>query len=82
MGWDVIAGLALQYGLPFVEKLIANWENKTPVTSAEWAALSSLVPDARTQMLAALSRAGIDPNSEQGKALLALLPAPPTPPQP
>src|SRR6267142_7083027 len=67
MGWDVIAGLIAQYGIPFVEKLIAKWTNKNPVTSAEWADLMSVALNTPlSQMRAALSRAGIsesDPNA-------------------
>ena len=39
MDWMVIAELIARYGVPFVEKLLANAQNKTPVTLAEWDAL-------------------------------------------
>ena len=76
MTWDVIAGLIINYGLPFAEKMVALWSNKAPVTTTEWDALKALAGNnARTQMLAALARAGIDPNSPQGVALLSQVPA-------
>jgi hypothetical protein len=69
--------MLLQYGLPFVDKLITFWTtnpNATP-TQAEWQSLMTLAnQNAKTQMLAALSRANIDPASPQGVALLALTP--------
>lgn len=76
MDWATIAGLILSYGLPFAEKVVLNWTNKNPVTVDEWNSLKALAQNnARSQMLAALSRAGIDPNSDQGKALLSQVPA-------
>lgn len=39
MGWDVIAGLVLQYGVPFVTHIIENAQNNKPVTLDEWNAL-------------------------------------------
>lgn len=32
MTWEVIAQLALQYGMPYVVQLVANINNKAPVT--------------------------------------------------
>lgn len=72
----ILVPLLLQYGLPFVEKIILLWTSKADVTQADWDSLKALAQNnARTQMLAALSRAGIDPNSPQGQALLAQVPA-------
>lgn len=77
MSWAVIIPLIAQYGLPFVTKLIDKWTsnpNGAP-TAAEWAELVALSQqNAKSQMLAALSRAGIDPTSAQGQALLAQVP--------
>lgn len=73
MNWAVIAGLVLQYGLPFVEKLIAKWSNNNPVTLAEFAELTALAEqNANTVMLARLKAANIDPASDAGKILLGL----------
>lgn len=75
MTWDVIAGLIIQYGLPFVEKMIALWQNKAPVTQAEWDSLKALAQNtALSQMKAALARAGIPENSPEAQALLAKVP--------
>ena len=77
MAWATLIPLLVQYGLPFVDKLITLWTtnpNAVP-TQAEWQALMTLAnQNARTQMLSALARAGIDPTSPQGVALLALTP--------
>lgn len=71
MGWDVIAGLILQYGIPLAEKLWTKWASGNPPTEADWAELKAAAAEtSKSRMLAALARAGIDPNSEQGKALL------------
>ena len=43
MDWLMIAELIARYGLPFVEKLIANAQNKVPVTMAEWELLKSKI---------------------------------------
>ena len=75
MGWDVIAGLIISQGIPFVDKMITLWTNKSAVTQAEWDTLKALAQNnAKTQMLAALARAGIDPASPQGVALLTQVP--------
>jgi hypothetical protein len=43
MDWLMIAELIAKYGLPFVEKLIFNIENKVPVTTAEWDLLKAKI---------------------------------------
>lgn len=73
MTWQFLTQLILQYGIPFADKMFEKWANKTPVTQAEWDELKALANGyARDQMLAALQRAQIDPNSEQGKIFLGL----------
>jgi hypothetical protein len=75
MGWDVIAGVIIQYGLPFAEKLISNWTNKNPVTVQEWNDLKALAQNsALSQMKAALARAGISESDPHAVALLAQVP--------
>lgn len=75
MGWDVIAGLIIQYGLPFAEKLIEKWTTKTPVTIEEWNSLKALAQNtALSQMKAALARAGIPETDPRAIALLAAVP--------
>lgn len=78
MTWATIAALLAQYAFPFVDKVVTKWLSNPDAapSAAEWADLSAMAKQsARTQMLAALSRAGIDPNSPQGQALLAQVPA-------
>jgi len=43
MDWITIATLIARYGIPFVEKLMANAQNKTAVTPQEWQALTTLI---------------------------------------
>lgn len=75
MDWLSIGTMVLQYGLPFVEKLIANWQNKTPVTVEEWNNLKALAQNtALSQMKAALARAGIAETDPKAVALLAQVP--------
>ncbi len=41
--WGAIAGLALTFGLPFVDQLIANAKNNTVPTPEEWANLRAKI---------------------------------------
>lgn len=43
MDWITIATLIARYGIPFVEKLMSNAQNKAPVTPQEWQALTVLI---------------------------------------
>ena len=71
-----LAPLILQYGVPFVEQLFKMFNNPSGPTQADWDALKAAsATTARQNMLASLARAGIDPASPQGVALLALTPA-------
>lgn len=77
MTWAAIIPLIVQYGIPYVDKLITLWLNNPngAPTADEWASLKALAQqNAKTQMLAALARAGIDPGSPQGQALLSEVP--------
>ncbi len=68
--------LLITYGIPFVDKIIGMWTSKADVTQADWDSLKALAQNtAKSQMLDALHRAGIDPASPQGVALLAQVPA-------
>lgn len=72
MSGAAIAQLILTYGLPFAQKL---WQLATQpaVTQADWDALTALASQsARSKMMDSLTKAGIDPASPQGQALLAL----------
>lgn len=75
MTWAALLPLILEYGIPVAEKLWALAATNSVPTQADWDTLRSLgAQTARTQMMGALVRAGIDPASPQGKALLALSP--------
>ena len=65
----------IQYGLPAVTQLIAMFQKSTGPTDTDWQALALLTTKtARQQMLETLANHGIDPNSPQGQAFLALTP--------
>lgn len=75
MGWDVIAGLVIQYGIPFTEYLVNKIATKEDVTPAEWAELKALANlTARQELINKLNAAGIPLDSQQAVALLALVP--------
>ncbi len=73
---QLVLQLLATYGptaVDLIDKLISKWEANGPVTPEEWAALSPLLKkSAKDHMLARLQAAGIDPASDQGKALLGL----------
>ena len=72
MTWAAIVPLITQYGLPVAELIWQKVESGAQVTQADWDALKVMASaTARDRVLAALQRAGIDPQSEQGKAILA-----------
>lgn len=74
MGAAEIATLIVQYGIPFTEYIIQLIQNKTEVTPTEWANLKLLAgASAKSELLARLQAANIDPASPQGVALLALV---------
>lgn len=75
--WTVLLPLIVQYGLPFAEQMWQNINAGTDPTQAQWDQLKALSQNtARTQLLAALARAGVDPASPNAVALLALVPTP------
>lgn len=77
MPWTAILPVILQYGVQFAEQLWQNMNSGTPPTQAQWDALKALSQQtARTQLLAAFARAGVDPASPNAVALLALVPTP------
>ena len=73
MDWATIAQLIISIGLPAVEKLIANFENKTPVTLAEIQQLQALASrTSQDRMKAVLVAAGFTLDDPKALALLAL----------
>ena len=74
MNWAVLIPIILTYGLPVAEKLFQLWSTNAVPAQADWDALKALGLSTRRQdMTAALIRNGVDPNSPQGQALLALI---------
>lgn len=66
--------LIIQYGIPAAEFIWSKFSSNTPVTQEDWDKLKAMADqNSSIQMGAALTRAGIDPNSDKGKALLALV---------
>lgn len=75
MNWLTLLPVILQYGVPFAEQLWQNANTSSAPTQAQWDQLKALSQQtARTQLLAALARAGIDPASPTAVALLAQVP--------
>lgn len=73
MSWAILIPLITQYGLPFVQHLWSLFQNGTPPTEADWAELRKLAAQtANSQMVDALTRAGIPLDSPQAMALLGL----------
>lgn len=73
---QIILQLLATYGptaIDLIDKLIVKFQTNGIVTPEEWAQLSGpLRLTANDHMLARLKAAGIDPASDQGKALLGL----------
>ncbi len=58
--------------ITMIDELIATLEKNGTVTTAEWDAIRAKGNSTpRDLMLTSLQKAGIDPESDQGKALLA-----------
>lgn len=75
--WATIASLIVQIGLPAVERLIANIENKAPVTLAEFQAIRDLASrQAQDRMKAMIVAAGLTLDDPRAQALLALTAGP------
>lgn len=74
MEWVTLAALIANYGIPFAEFLINKIQTKGEVTPEEWAQLKQLASvSAKSELLDRLKAAGIDPASDQGKAMLSLV---------
>lgn len=81
--WEEIAILIVRYGLPFVERLIANISKGGAPTPEEWAALAALAERTPEGLLAqAAQLAGIPFTDPRYQQILALVSAGVTPPAP
>lgn len=73
MTWAILIPLITQYGLPLVGQLVELWSKGEVPTAADFANLQAMAnKNATDNMLIVLTQQGIDPNSAQGQALLAL----------
>ncbi len=73
MEWTAIINLILTVGLPAAEKLWQLASKASVPTQADWDAIKAAAKEtAADKMKAQLIAAGISPDSEQGKAMLAL----------
>lgn len=76
MNWGLLAGIIAKEGLPLALDIYDVWSRRSSDVPSveEIAALRKLADQtSRSQMLEALARAGIDPESEQGKKFLGLI---------
>ncbi len=74
MKWDEIARLIIQVGLPAAEAIWQKLASGKDATQADWDELKVLTSKrSKDQMLLVLQQQGIDPESTQGKAFLALV---------
>lgn len=73
MTWEILIPVIGKYSIELAESLWKRWASGQLPTQADWDDLKAMSNQtAKDRMLLALTRAGIDPNSDQGKALLAL----------
>ncbi len=71
-----IIDLITKYGVPAAKTLWTMFSQSGGPTAADWDSLEKQTAiTARQQMLLTLAAHGIDPNSPQGQAFLALTPA-------
>ncbi len=74
MNWDIVARLLLTYGPEVAEMLIKKHQSGATVTLEEWAPIQAIAAKTpRSQLDDALARNGIDANSPEAQALLAML---------
>ncbi len=72
MGWEEIASLIIQYGLPFAESLFTKLTAGTNPTAADFTELRTLAQtNAKAIMTAQLQAAGIALTDPKAIALLA-----------
>jgi hypothetical protein len=73
MTWAILVPIIKDYGIPLAKELWTLWKDGKEPTLEDWAKLESLGKQTATnQMNDALIRAGIDPASDKGQALLDL----------
>ena len=72
--WVSLIPIIAQYGLPLAESLVQKWTSGTPPTLADFAELRQLAAQNELAIMKSrLAAAGIPLDSDQGKAMLALV---------
>lgn len=72
MDWILISNLVVKEGLPLAEALFVLWQSKNDPTAEDFANLRKIASmTAADKMKEALTRAGIDLDSDEAKALVA-----------
>lgn len=74
MGAETVAMLLVQFGLPFTERMIQLWNDKTAITPEVWAAAKALVlypEDALAKVAAQAGLAMTDPKVVELAALIS-----------
>ncbi len=74
LNWADIARLIIEVGLPAAESIWQKWATGKDPTQEDFDALKVLTSKrSKDEMLAVLKEQGVDPESSQGKAFLALV---------
>lgn len=83
MDWALVAQLIVNIGLPAAEKLVEKWENKSPVTLADFQEVRDAAKQtAADRMKVQLQAVGISLDDPKAIALLALASGNPQPVSP
>lgn len=69
----LIASLIVQFGLPFAEKMIELWTNKTPITPEVWLQLKALVLTPEDALARVAVQAGLPMTDPKIVALAELI---------
>lgn len=74
MGWEQLAALIIQVGLPLALRIYDNVMKKGAVTPQEIEELKKLSQaTSQTQMRDAIARAGLNPEDPKAKELMAMI---------
>lgn len=75
MGWEALIPLIISQGLPLAESIWQKWSSGSPPSQKDWDDLKALSSQtALDRAKAALVRKNIPLDSDQAKAILALIP--------
>jgi len=72
--WYIITQLIITEGLPLAEAIFNKWSSGNPPSKADFDEFRTLAKSAsKDRMLLALAKAGVDPESDQGKIFLSMV---------